>query len=175
MFAWLQNRWCALRGSYWLIPTLLVGSAFVAAQCTVALDDYWADSDALHWAYPGSPEGARAIIATIAAAVINLVGVTFSISVVALTMASAQLGPRLLRMFLRDRANQVVLGFLLGTFVFALLALRSISQATGQATSLTVSVTFVLGVASLGFLIFFIHNTTSALQADQVVAAVAKD
>ena len=43
-----------------------------------------------------------------------------------LITAAAQMGPRLLRNFTRDRGVQVSLGAFLGTFSYALMVLRSV-------------------------------------------------
>ena len=47
--------------------------------------------------------------------VIGLAGVVFSITIVALSLASNQFGPRLLRNFMRDTGNQIVLGTFVAT------------------------------------------------------------
>ena len=73
-------------------------------------------------------DAARQILTAIAAAVITVVGLVFSITIVALTLASTQFGPRILRNFVRDRGTQVTLGAFVATFVFVVLALGSVSQ-----------------------------------------------
>ena len=76
----------------------------------------------------GSADAARQILIGIAAAVITVVGLVFSITIVALTLASTQFGPRMLRNFIRDRGTQVTLGTFVATFVYAVLALGSVSH-----------------------------------------------
>jgi uncharacterized membrane protein len=70
----------------------------------------------------GSPDASRQILTTIAAAIITVFGVVFSIVIVALTLASTQFGPRMLRNFIRDPGTQVTLGTFVATFVYAILA-----------------------------------------------------
>src|ERR1700729_4498395 len=79
------------------------------------------------WLVFRSADAARQILTTLAAAVITVVGVVFSITIVTLTLASTQFGPRMLRNFIRDRITQVTLGSFVATFVYAILALVSIS------------------------------------------------
>src|ERR1019366_8631895 len=81
------------------------------------------------WVLSGSPDAARQILTAIAAAIITVVGVVFSIVIVALTLTSTQFGPRMLRNFIRDRGTQVTLGTFVATFVYAVLALGAIGQA----------------------------------------------
>ena len=78
------------------------------------------------WLYTFGPEGARAILSAIASSMITVAGLTFSITMLTLQLASSQFGPRLLRNFMRDRGNQVVLGTFIATFVYCLLVLRTV-------------------------------------------------
>ena len=68
------------------------------------------------------------MLIAIAAAVITVVGVVFSITILALTLASQQFGPRMMRNFVRDVGNQVTLGVFVATFVYSVLALGSIAS-----------------------------------------------
>ena len=78
----------------------------------------------------GTADAARQILTTLAAAVITVVGVVFSITIVTLTLASTQFGPRMLRNFIRDRGTQFTLGTFVATFVYATLVLISIGPAS---------------------------------------------
>jgi uncharacterized membrane protein len=131
----------------------------------------------LSWVYTGGPEGARAVLSTIAGSMITVAGVTFSITIVALTLASQQFGPRLLRSFLRDLGNQIVLGTFVSTFLYCLLVLRTVRGNDEAQFVPHVAVTFgvALAMLSLGVLIFFIHHVSTSIQASQIIANVAED
>src|SRR3979411_1778721 len=85
------------------------------------------------WMIFGTADAARQILTTLAAAVITVVGVGFSITIVALTLASTQFGPRMLRNFIRGRGTQHTLGAFVATFVYAGLAL--VASARGRTAS----------------------------------------
>ena len=131
----------------------------------------------LTWVYAGGPEGARAVLSTIAGSMITVAGVTFSITIVALTLASQQFGPRLLRSFLRDLGNQVVLGTFVSTFLYCLLVLRTVrgSDDAEFVPHIAVTVGVALAMLSLGVLIFFIHHVATSIQASRIIANVAED
>ena len=74
-------------------------------------------------------DAARQILTTIAAAVITVVTLVFSITIVTLTLASTQFGPRMLRNVIRDRITQFTLGSFVAPFVYAILALVSSEKA----------------------------------------------
>jgi len=129
------------------------------------------------WAISGSADAARQILTAIAAAIITVVGVVFSIVIVALTLTSTQFGPRMLRNFIRDRGTQFTLGTFVATFVYAILALGSIGQgARGNfVPHISITVMLVLMVADLAVLIYFLHHIAIQIQLPQVIAGIAGD
>jgi uncharacterized membrane protein len=168
-----------LRTNLWLVPVVEVAAAVVLFAITLTLDRAAFDHVfALpSWTISGSPDAAREILTAIAAAIITVVGVVFSIVIVALTLTSTQFGPRMLRNFIRDRGTQVTLGTFVGTFVYAVLTLGSVGQA-GHGTfvpHISITVTLVLMVADLGVLIYFLHHIATQIQLPQVIAGIAAD
>ena len=146
----------------------------------IRLDRTLSDSrlSRLEFLYGGGTEGARSVLSTIAGSMITISGVVFSITIVALALASSQFGPRLLRSFIRDRGNQVVLGMFIATFLYCLLVLRVVvSPEDGDRFVPHVAVTMgmVLAVGSISVLIYFIHHIAVAIQADTVVATVGRE
>lgn len=113
------------------------------------------------------------LLSTIAGSMITIAGVVFSITIVALTLASGQFGPRLLGNFLRDRGNQIVLGTFVATFLYCLLVLRTIHvDPNGYTPYWGTLVGLVLAVCSLGVLIYFMHHIAVSIQAPNLIAAV---
>ena len=96
----LRALWERVRGTYWAVPSAMAAASVVFSIAMIEVDR--ALTAQLSWLYTGGPEGARAVLSTIAASMITVAGVVFSITIVALTLASQQFGPRLLRNFLRD-------------------------------------------------------------------------
>lgn len=166
----LYHVWEKLRASYWFVPAVMVGAATILAMLLITIDERWLSGE-MGWLYGGGLDGARALLSTVASSVITVAGVVFSINIATLTQASSQFGPRLLRNFMRDTGSQIVLGTLVATFVYCLLVLRSIDE-TGAASvpHLSVGVAFLLALASIGVLVYFIHHVSFSLQAPIVVA-----
>ena len=130
----LASHWRreVLRTSLWFVPSLEVVAAIGLFIGTLAADRaaYRGDFALPGWVISGSADAARQILTTIAAAIITVVGVVFSIILVTLTLASTQFGPRMLRNFIRDRGTQLTLGTFVATFVYAILALVSIGPSS---------------------------------------------
>ena len=170
--------WELLTSSYWFVPAvMLIGSLGLAVGMLFVDRHFVEPLGTLPWLYAGGTEGARALLATVASSVITVAGVVFSITIATLTQASSQFGPRLLRNFMRDTGNQVVLGTFVATFTYSLLVLRAIKDADDEAFVPQASVTgaTLLALASLCVLIYFIHHVSQGLQAPHVVAAVVHE
>ena len=126
-----------------------------------------------YWIRTGSADAGRQVLIAIAAAVITVIGVVFSITILALTLASQQFGPRMMRNFIRDRGNQLTLGVFVGTFVYSVLALGSITGDFVPHLSITVAEALLL--VDLGVLIYFIHHIAKSIQLPEVIAGIARD
>src|SRR6516162_10700255 len=168
-----------LRTNLWLVPAVEVVAAIALFVATTAVDRaaYHGVITLPSWVISGTSDAARQILTAIAAAVITVVGVVFSIILVTLTLASTQFGPRMLRNFIRDRGTQLTLGTFVATFVYAVLVLASIGVGSHGEFVPHVSVTVTLGlmVADLAVLIYFIHHTAVSIQLPQVIAGIAAD
>jgi len=175
----LRNHWDSFRTSLWFIPALMTVGAALLAMFMVWVEEHvpseWISN--LGWLYSGSAEGARQILSTVAGSMITVAGVVFSITVVALTLASSQFGPRLLRNFMRDRGNQVVLGTFIATFTYCLLVLRTVRGMDGErfVPHSAVTVGIALALLSLGVLIYFIHHAAMSMQAPTIIAKVSAE
>ena len=180
MNTWLLNQWDHLRSSFWFVPTLLSVLAIGLAFAMINLDEQVPEMVIEHapWLWARGPDGALSLLSTIAGSMITIAGVVFSITIVALTLASAQFGPRLLRNFMRDRGNQISLGTFIATFLYCLFVIRAVKGGGPEqlfVPFLSITVALFLAVASLGVLIYFMHHVSVSIQAPQVVALVASD
>lgn len=178
----LLSLWESIRASYWFVPSLMSIGALVLSFAMVWLDravpsDWLA---MMPWLYTGTADGARTLLAAIASSMIGLAGVVFSITIVSLTLASGQFGPRLLRNFMRDTGNQVTLGTFLAAFLYCLLILRKVHGGTDEGgdvfvPQLSMLVAVLSAVAGLGVLIYFIHHAAASIQAPNVIASVSEE
>ena len=173
-------RWEALRTTFWLVPTILVAVACVLFLITFAIDfaAYHHHLTLPTWIRfeTGNPDAGRQVLIAIAAAVITVVGVVFSITILALTLASQQFGPRMMRNFVRDIGNQVTLGIFVATFVYSVLCLGAISAPNPAfIPHLSIVVAEALSLLDLAVLIYFIHHIAKSIQLPEVIAGIARD
>jgi uncharacterized membrane protein len=176
--AWTKY-WDRVSTSLWFVPSLMIAAAGLLAFAMVAVDATLSVDDLLSWSwvYTGNAQGATAVLNTIAGSTATLAGVVFSMTLVALTLASSQFGPLILRQFMRDVPNQIVIGAFVGTFLYCLLVLRAIRYGPGDSfvPHASITVGMVLAFATLVLLIYFIHHVAVSIQSEQVSARVARD
>ena len=173
----LRTLLIQLRSSLWFLPTLIVLGSGALAIAFIEIDSRVSLKLLTNFPrlFGAGAEGSRGMLTSIAGSMITVAGVTFSITIVALSQASSQYSSRVLRNFMRDRGNQAVLGVFLGIFTYCLLVLRAIrgGDEGGFVPSLSVFGALILALVAIGFLIFFIHHAASSLQASNVIAAAA--
>jgi len=169
-----------VRASFWAIPGLMI-----VLSIFVALFNLWVDSQIVpnmqwkegNWLYFAEIESIRSLLSTTAAAILGVAGVSFSITIASLTLASQQFGPRLIRTFMRDRFTQTVLGFFVATFLYCMLSMQIITVLSNSnyipiATLFTV---LLLTIIDLVLLVLFIHHISVSIQVDSVISEVANE
>jgi uncharacterized membrane protein len=175
----IQSLWYRLRANFWFIPALMAVAAILLAFTATAFDNAFLDHDHIApWLlYSGGPDGARTVLSVIAGSMMTVAGVVFSITIVVLSLASSQFGPRLIRNFMEVRANQMVLGTFVATFIYCILVLHNADAAKDGHSNPSLSVTagVILSLVSLGLLIYFIHNISESIQAENIIARVRRD
>lgn len=178
----LLSIWDSVLSSYWFVPGIMLLVSAVLAFVMVRLDETvnpkWIIE--LAWFYKNQPDGARALLSTVAGSMITVAGVVFSIVIVALSLAASQYGPMVLRNFMRDRSNQIVLGTFVSTFLYCLLVLRTVQSSSDGGIEafvphLSVTVAVVLAIVGLVVLIYFIHHMAAAIQVDNLLVAISRD
>lgn len=169
----------ALRTTLWLVPTVMVAAATALFAATYAIDRAAADGLLVlpRWIDTDGPDAARQVLIGLAAAVITVAGVVFSITILALTLASQQFGPRMLRNFIRDRGTQLTLGAFVSTFAYMVLTLGSVSGPGGRSfvPSLSVAVALSATLGNVFVLIYFVHHVATSIQVTSVVSSIAGD
>lgn len=129
------------------------------------------------WLYSGDPETARNLLSAIMSGMITMTSLVVSITMVVLSLAAGQLGPRLIANFLSDRQIQAVLGLFMATILYTLFVLRSLSDDADSASvpHLAVSLASLLAMICLFALLFYVQKIARSIIADTVVTHVAND
>ncbi|HEY9032884.1 MAG TPA: DUF2254 domain-containing protein [Pseudomonadales bacterium] len=174
----LRYLWGELTSTFWFIPTMIIILAAIAAVLALYLDQQlrFQPSGTTALLFASSADSARSVLSVIAGAMIGVAGTVFSITLVALTLASSQFGSRLLRNFMHERINQVVLGAYIATYVYCLIVLLAI-KSNDQLVfvpPLSVMLAVAATVANIVLLIVFIHHIAISIQSDKVIADISE-
>ncbi|MCA1756236.1 MAG: DUF2254 domain-containing protein [Bacteroidales bacterium] len=174
----IQYLWEKLNGSFWFLPILMLLITMVAATGFIYLDSQiqYSPTGILKYLLPASVDSARSILTIIAGSMIGVAGTVFSITLVVLTLASSQLGPRLVRNFMYDKLNQVVLGAYVSSFVYCLIILSSLkeNESFHFVPAISVLAALASAIAGIILLVIFIHHVSMSIQSDKVISDISK-
>lgn len=177
LFAAARARVPDLRYGFLFLPGAVALVAAALAPLLLAVDRARGPGGA-GIGFDAQTDAARALLVTIAGSLITVAGLTFSITIVSLQLVSQQFSPRALRGFLGDRLNQVVAGTFIGTFLYCLLVLRTVSGETESekafVPAVAVTAAVVLAVGSIALLLVFIHHMAQTIQVSSIAAGIAR-
>lgn len=172
----LLLKWDKLKASFWFIPVVLIVISILLSFGLLYIDSlvHFPQDGLGHFLFVSSSDSARSILSTISAAMMGVAGTVFSITLVALTLASSQFGSRLIKNFMYVKINQIVLGAYISTYLYCLLVLNSVQDSNDYTfiPSISILVAIIATIANIILLIIFIHQIATSLQADKVASDI---
>lgn len=170
--------WKELTATFWFLPVLILGFSIFLSIALVSLDNHISISHEgwIRFFLVNSSDSARSILSTISGAMIGVAGTVFSVVLVALTLASSQFGPRLIKNFMYVKLNQIVLGSYVATYLYCLLVLNAIRDNDGYTfiPSISILVAILAAMLNIILLIIFIHQIAVSIQADRVISDISE-
>jgi uncharacterized membrane protein len=169
--------WDPVRQSLWFVPVTCVavgvGSSFV-----VLWIDQRFDYGLIPRSMTGGPNAALAILAAVATSMVSLAALVLTITMVVVQLAMGQFSPRIVQTILKDKPSQLAVGIFVGTFAFAMLAMRDVAiggSGNGQVPGLAVVVAFLLVVVSIAVLVLYVHHIGRSLRVSALIELVGTD
>lgn len=171
----LGDTWSRVRNSYLPIPAAMLVLAIGLAVGMVYLDEVLHEAEVhVAWLTTMQADAARSALSTLAGSMATIASVVFSITIVALQLAASQFGPHVMRAFLADRGSQITLGTFVGIFVYALVVLIVGRAGSGFVPYAATYLGILLGILSMGVLIYFISHIANVIRLESVIAALAR-
>lgn len=167
-----------LLATFWFVPLLIITLSIFLAIALLSLDQFTeVSTEGIgRFFFVNSADSARSILSTLSGTMIGVAGTVFSVTLVVLTVASSQFGPRLITNFMYVRLNQVVLGSYISTYLYCLLVLNAVNE-TDSSTftpSISILVAILAALINIILLIVFIHRMAVSIQADKVISDISK-
>ena len=175
MFERLRNGIVLLRVQLWIVPVLMsIGAMALAFVLLEFGPGYFGDADGRGWIFGGDSETARNLLSSLLSGLLTMTSMVVSITFVILTLASNQLGPRIVTSFIADRQIQAVLGVFLGTAMYLIVVLRTLDGTLPNSAQPHVAVTTgtLLTVICLFALLFYVHKIAHAIVADTMIERI---
>jgi uncharacterized membrane protein len=173
----LRTAWDGIRTSLWFVPSIMMTGAVALFAAGL-----WLDTGVLArngravpwWVYVSSPEDARTVVSTLLSSMITMTSLVFSITMVVLTLAANQFGPRLIRNFMADLQTQVVLGTFVMTILYCLIVLSAVGYrgSENELPFFTVTIAILLTGVSTALLVIFIHTLARSIVSETVIERV---
>jgi uncharacterized membrane protein len=173
----LRRALIRIQSGVWFVPVLCVLVGVVLSFGTITLDRA-SDYEAVPSNMVGGPDAATAILSTVALSMVSLTALVLTITMVVVQLAMGQFSPRIVQRILQDKPSQLAIGLFVATFVHAILALREVTNngdGSGQVPGIAVVTAFVLVVASIAVLVFYVQHLSQALRVSALIELVGKD
>src|SRR4030095_292197 len=156
-----------MASSLWIVPVLGMALALGLAPVLRRLDA------ALGWTWFGfGVDGARAVLAGLGASISTLCVFVFSILLVAVQIASANLSPRVIAGLLAHRPVRVCLALMVFTFVLGLAVLGRIETRVPQ---LPVASVIAASLASIVAFLYLLGHLDKRLRPGSVVSDMGRE
>lgn len=152
-----------LRSSVWLPPVVGMVVALPLRPLIQAVDAN------LGWTSEAHPDGARAVLGALAASMLTFIVFVFSILLVAVQLASAQLTPRIIAVVYRAPVLKLSLTFFVFTFTYTLGVLGRINNTVPQ---VAMWVAVYSNVISIVLFIFMLDRTGKSLRPVAILTTV---
>jgi uncharacterized membrane protein len=166
---WLDQQRRRLFGmsSGWRIPigALLGGVA--------AFRLFWYVDGLMQWSLLGfTADGARAVVGTLAAAMLTFIVFAFSIMLIAIQLVSTSLSPRIIATVYQSRPARLALGLFIFTFIFSASLLGRIESTAPQ---LSVAVAVVMSVLSIGGFVLLVDHFGQSLRPVSLLSRIGAE
>jgi len=117
-----------------------------------------------------SVDGARSVLSTIAGAMMSVISLVYSLTLVVFTLAAGNISPRLLETFASNRTTQITIGLLGATFLYSLFVLFVVEDE--REVRFSVGMSIVLAATSFFWLVYFVNDVAGRIRVDAEIGRI---
>lgn len=177
----LRARLEQLRGSLFFVPMVFVLIGGALGQAMISLDSAVGDGAGdLPFVLTSTVDSAREVLSMVGTATLTVAGIAFSVSLLVIQQAANQYSPRVVHSLFLDPFNRRVMGVVLGTFTYCLVALRAVRGPLEEGgdpvvPNLTVALAVLLGVVAILAIVAFIDHSAHSMEVSQILRRVTEE
>jgi len=179
-YKWLRKSYNKITSSIAFYPALISTGFLLLSILMLELDFSETGKQIktqLSWISLRDASTARAILGTVAGGIISLTVFSFSMVMILLSQVASQLSNRMLDSMIGGKFQQIILGFYIGTIVFALFLLSTIRDITSgiYVPALSIYLLLLLTVVDLFLFIYFLHYVTQSVKFGTIIERIHKN
>lgn len=178
MISKLYNYWHILKSSLWFLPAIFCFCYFLSVLALYEIETlYFPNLELPTIFFSGNSDDAKSVTITLLSSMITMATLAISITIVALSLAASQLGPRLIKVFMANRKTQTFIGLFFGAVIACFILTVILHDAGPKAINpqITINFVFTISFANLFVLLAFVHHVAQSIIADNVITSVAED
>ena len=174
---WFKIYYNKITGSIAFIPAIIALAFLLFSWIMLEIDfSDWGKhlKSTLSWLSLKDASTARSIVSTVAGALISLTVFSFSLVMIVLNQAASQMSNRVLASMIENRIQQIILGFYIGTIVYALFLLSTIRDINSgiYVPALSIYLLILLTVIDIFLFIYFLDYVTQTVKYETVIHRV---
>lgn len=177
---WFRKRYRSITGSIAFYPAF-IALIFIGASILLTTYDFSNSGKLIKsqmpWLSLKDATTARSIISSIVSGIISLTVFSFSLVMIILNQTASQMSNRILDQLIGNRFQQYVLGFYIGTIVFALYLLSTVRDIDSGISipALSTYVLIILTVVDIFLFIYFLHYITQSVKYEVIIERIADE
>ena len=174
---WIKKKIIVFKSSIAFYPAI-IACGFLVLSWLMIMVDFSVYGKAiklkLSWLRLKDANTARVIISTIVAGILSLTVFSFSMVMIVLNQAASQMSNRMLSSMIQNRFQQIVLGFYIGSMVYALFLLSTIRDIHSgiYVPALSIYLLIFLTVVDIFMFIYFLDYVTKSVKYNTVIKRV---
>lgn len=174
---WIRIYYNKITGSIAFVPAIIAIIFLLVSWVMIEIDfSEWGKhlKSNLSWLSLKDASTARSIVSTVAGALISLTVFSFSLVMIVLNQAASQMSNRVLSSMIENRFQQIILGFYIGTIVYALFLLSTIRDINSgiYVPALSIYLLILLTVLDIFLFIYFLDYVTQTVKYETVIHRV---
>jgi len=176
---WIRKNYNKITGSIAFYPAIIAFGFLLLSWLMLEFDYSQAGKNFksfVSWIRLNDASTARSIVSTIVGGIISLTVFSFTMVMILLNQAASQMSNRMLSSMIGNRFQQIILGFYIGTIVYALFLLSSIRDIDSgiYVPALSIYLLLLLTVGDIFLFIYFLHYVTQSVKFETIITRVHK-